>query len=88
MGMMLFPNGNIYSGKFENAKMEGKGMYFYLHGDTCCGVWKNDKRTGKSISILANGYGIIIEWKDGEMIKGKGIAILPSGNLIYESDIL
>ena len=42
-GIMTWPDGNKYEGKFKNDKRNGYGTFTWSDGNTCKGTWKNDQ---------------------------------------------
>ncbi len=46
-GVMLYPNGDIYSGRFRAGLKSGEGVYIYASGGELNGSWLNDSYRGK-----------------------------------------
>ena len=46
-GIMLYPNGDIYSGRFRAGLKSGEGMYIYASGGELNGSWLNDSYRGE-----------------------------------------
>lgn len=47
-GIMLYSNGDIYSGQFRSGLKSGKGVYTYSNGDELNGNWLNDSFIGEN----------------------------------------
>jgi hypothetical protein len=43
LGTCTYPNGDIYTGEYENGTRHGYGIYKYADGDIYKGYWENDK---------------------------------------------
>lgn len=42
LGVLKFPNGDVYEGQFKNSKRNGYGVYKYTKGDVYEGQFKNN----------------------------------------------
>ena len=46
---LLYNNGDIFEGEFENEERNGHGIIKYFNGDIFEGEFKNDERNGHAI---------------------------------------
>ena len=65
-----FPNGNIYTGDFENGLASGLGDLQYKNGNRYSGQWEAGKFNGSGILSKSNGY-YEGQFKDGKF-NGQG----------------
>jgi hypothetical protein len=81
-GLMLYSNGDVYFGNWENDERTGRGVLLEANGDTYDGEWKNDKRHGKGTFTDTNGDKYKGEWLDDNM-NGNGI-FLENEGVVYK----
>ena len=60
---MVFINGDIYDGDWNNNIINGRGVMIYINGDKYDGEWKNGKREGKGVLTYAIGDVYEGDWK-------------------------
>lgn len=51
-GMMLMPDGALYTGGFQGDKFDGVGTYSYPAGSTYTGSWKAGKKHGQVMNTF------------------------------------
>jgi len=70
-GIMTWPNGSKYEGKWENGRRKGSGTFTFQDGSKYEGKWENDKENGNGTKTLPDGSEYDGEWLDGKQ-NGKG----------------
>jgi len=78
LGKLIYGNGNIYEGQFENGKRHGTGTLILSDGGSYIGEWKNDKKSGVGTWNVSFGDSYSGEFLD-DRIDGKGVLILANG---------
>ncbi len=66
-GIVLYPDGSLYSGDFKNSKKEGVGICFYPGQTVYRGNWKNGLPDGRGTMELANGEKKAGFWEKGQL---------------------
>ena len=66
LGVIYFPNGNMYIGEWKDGKRNGQGTYTFHEGSKYEGVWKDGKYHGQGTYTLTDGNRFEGEWKDGK----------------------
>ena len=70
LGRMIYANGDIYKGEWNEGKRSGKGFWKSLKGDYSYeGDWKNGLPDGFGIMIYKNGTREQGKFKDGKLLK-------------------
>ena len=64
-GTVTLPNGDRYSGGFQDNKYHGQGVMSYADGSKYTGEFKNGKFNGKGAISFPDGTVIKSDWKDG-----------------------
>jgi len=54
-GTRRFPNGNVYTGSYQEGKRSGDGRCYYANGDMYTGEWGNDQMNGFGRYYYSNG---------------------------------
>jgi hypothetical protein len=83
-GKMIFPNGDVYEGSFENDVINGKGKLVTKNGLIYEGEWKDDQFHGKGRLQYPNGMVYEGSFEYG-LKSGRGVLKYPSG-AVYEGD--
>jgi len=65
-GTRRFPDGNVYTGHYDNGHRSGQGRCYYANGDMYVGEWKNDCMTGFGRYYYNNGQSF-----EGFFVQGK-----------------
>lgn len=52
--MILYPDGSIFSGVWNNGLIQGKGIFIEKSGSKWLGVWNNDLLNGVGVEINSN----------------------------------
>jgi antitoxin component YwqK of YwqJK toxin-antitoxin module len=74
-GILIFPSGGLYFGRFDRNKLHGVGLIYYRNGDLICGSWRQSKLQGlvykykkeSDLWLLAEyENGIIVSYKKEE----------------------
>lgn len=60
-GVMIYDNGRIYEGKWQNDKRHGSGFERYSNGNAYEGLFERGKAYGEGI----------YKWKNGELYEGE-----------------
>jgi hypothetical protein len=81
---MIFPNGDVYEGSFENDVINGKGKLVAKNGLIYEGEWKEDQFHGKGRLQYPNGMVYEGSFEYG-LKSGRGVLKYPSG-AVYEGD--
>jgi hypothetical protein len=64
-GIMIYANGDMYTGELVKANRQGQGICTYPDGTKYEGEWKNDEPNGKGVYQYKNGGGFNGIVKDG-----------------------
>ena len=72
------PNGDSYTGEWENGLFAGEGTYGWANGASYEGGWKNGRFNGEGKYTAADGSTYEGEWKDG-VRSGYGVYTWASG---------
>lgn len=84
-GVAIYPNGDEYEGRIENAERVGKGKYIWKaaeegkHGGTYEGEYKGNKKEGKGKMIYPDNGTYDGQWKEG-FRDGQGTFKYPNGD--------
>lgn len=70
MGMMRYPNGDIYNGDWYGGERTGVGFMQYHNGDVYQGRWLADARHGKGRYNWASGEEFLGEFNENHMVQG------------------
>lgn len=54
-GVNKFPNGDVYSGQYENGKRHGKGVYIWANNNKYEGEYEEGKKQGTGILTYSSG---------------------------------
>ncbi len=87
-GIMVWPDGCVYTGQWKEGKMHGRGMMKWEDGSTYTGQWSNGKRVGRGVYQWASGNRYVGQWMDN-FRHGVGIAYLSDGKVLagrFEND--
>ncbi len=79
IGLMTYPNGDRYYGKFVNNGRHGKGTLFYANGNKYEGDFANDEITGSGTLVWTNGDHYSGGWLNGKF-SGYGTFVWSSGD--------
>ena len=66
LGVIYYPNGNMYVGEWKDGKRSGRGTYTFNEGSKYEGEWKDGKYNGQGTYTLIDGNRFEGEWKDGK----------------------
>ena len=66
LGVIYYPNGNMYIGEWKDGKRNGRGTYTFREGSKYEGEWKDGKYNGQGTYTLIDGNRFEGEWKDGK----------------------
>ena len=94
-GTIIYDNGDMFEGKFENNEPHGVGKMTYKDGRVCEGIWKNGKIEyegelfngephGRGKMIYSTGYVYEGDWKNG-LWHGQG-TFKRSDDYVYEGE--
>lgn len=61
-----YPNGDRYTGTFENGKKHGQGTYTWSNGNQYQGEYRNDMRHGEGSFTWANGSHYTGQWRENK----------------------
>ena len=78
MGVMVYANGEIYSGYWVNGIREGIGTMLFQNGDEYLGNWKNDVFSGEGKMTYANKDFYEGNWEEGKQ-HGEGSMTYTAG---------
>jgi serine/threonine protein kinase len=81
-GIMVFPNGDRYDGKFKDGKRNGCGTFTFANGRSYTGQFQQDHLNGLGVWTLDNGNYYIGEFKDNHC-HGKGTFVFADGASKY-----
>lgn len=77
-GKLTYLNGNTFSGKFIQGKIEGKGTFKYKDGTVYSGEFQDNLRQGKGTLTHKDGTKYVGQFVNDEM-EGKGTLTLSNG---------
>jgi hypothetical protein len=81
-GTMRFPNGDVYSGKFDTGEMvDSSGKMTYANGDVYQGFFKRNERRGEGTFTYSNGdkfTGVYIN----DLAEGQGKLVFADGSFL------
>ena len=66
LGVIYYPNGNMYVGEWKDGKRNGRGTYTFNEGSKYEGEWKDGKYNGQGTYTLIDGNRFEGEWKAGK----------------------
>jgi hypothetical protein len=83
---MLFPDGSVYDGQWENDKMHGRGIFISSNRDKYEGTFVYGLKEGHGIMQYINGNVYNGQWKN-DTLHGNGVFKFINGNT-YEGDFI
>ena len=66
LGVIYYPNGNMYIGEWKDGNRNGRGTYTFQEGSKYEGEWKDGKYNGQGTYTLIDGNRFEGEWKEGK----------------------
>ena len=67
LGLMIYPNGDTYKGRFDDFIRSGHGVYTYSNGEKYEGFWYEDKKHGEGALTNAEGKRTHGYWNNDTM---------------------
>ena len=86
---IVYSDGSVYVGEFENGIKNGYGVYYFSNGDVYEGNFKDDKRNGYGVYYFSNGDEYEGNFENGQ-ITGEGTYRWASGRVytgVFENGI-
>jgi hypothetical protein len=74
--VVIYTNGDIYSGQWANDNRNGNGIMTYANGDVYDGTWANGRPYGHGVMTYANG-----DVYDGHFPYGHGVMTYANGDV-------
>ena len=84
-GKMMYPNGDMYEGNFENGIKQGTGTMIFHTACIYIGEWNNDNMEGSGYMKWPMGDYFYGEWKNGDPYYGTKYFLQP--NAPYDAPI-
>lgn len=72
VGTMVYEDGKVYEGYWENGKRSGHGRLVHANGSTYIGEWNNDLTNGNGVFENLEGYKYEGQWHN-DTLHGTGV---------------